>query len=262
MIDPDIELINKSLGGDSRALEELINNYKDIIFNYSLRMVGDYHLAQDISQEVLIKVVTKLSTFKNKSTLKTWVLNIANNQIISQKRKKRELIFSDFKSHNKFLLSLEDQVEYKGLNPEQETIVDEMKNQCVEGMLLCLSRDQRSAFILGAVMGLKSSQGAEALDISEDAFRKRLSRARKDLSQYMNNHCGLVNKESSCRCFKKAKSAFDAGYLKEDKAIFSKKRKNSLSNYANSLMDNISKIYREVPIMEMDATYIQKIIEF
>ena len=47
-----------------------------------------------------------------------------------------------------------------------------MKNQCVEGMLLCLDRDQRSVFIIGAIMGIGSAEAAQALDISEEAFRK------------------------------------------------------------------------------------------
>lgn len=263
----DNELVDESVSGDAAALEEIVERYKDIVFNFTLRMLGDYNDAQDISQEVLIKIITKLSTFKKSSSLKTWILSITSNHVNSQKRKIKEYIFSDFSNHNELLEDLSDQIPGKEADPETAAISDEMKSMCVEGMLLCLNREQRSAFIIGAVMGLGSPEGAGALGISEQAFRKRLSRARKDLGQYMNNRCGLVNAENPCRCARKAKAAYDAGYITPDKAVFSKKRLDDVAqfiqssgNSADSIIDKVSKVFREVPVMELDRFKIQQVI--
>ncbi|MCP4176311.1 MAG: RNA polymerase sigma factor [bacterium] len=264
----DDELIDMSLTGNTNALEEIINRYKDLVFNFSLRMVGDYDTAQDVSQEVLIKVITKLSTFQKKSSLKTWILRITSNHVISQKRKIKEFIFSDFSDHNELLEGLSDRLHAKEIDPELSVISDEMKNQCIEGMLLCLNRDQRSAFIIGAVMGIGSAEGAQVLNISKEAFRKRLSRARKDLSQYMNNHCGLINEKNSCRCARKAKAAFEAGYISDNRTVFNKKRLDNVSrfiqssrNIADTLLDKVSEVYRQVPVLELDSSKIKKLIQ-
>lgn len=241
-----------------------------IVFGYpkiSYAFAAYRNAAQDISQEVLIKIVTKLSAFQKKSSLKTWILRITINHIISQKRKVREYIFSDFPSHNELLEGLGDQIPDREIGPDDRVISDEMKNQCVEGMLLCLDRDQRSTFIIGAIMGIGSKEGAKALDISEDAFRKRLSRARKDLSQYMNDQCGLVNAENSCRCARKAKAALEAGYFTDDMAVFNKKRLDEVSQFiqssgndADTLLDRVSEVHRQVPVMELGGAKIKQVI--
>lgn len=264
----DIDLAEISLSGDPGALEEIVKRYKDLVFNFTLRMVGDYSDAQDISQEVLIKIITKLSTFRMKSSLKTWILRITSNHVISQKRRVRELTFSDFSNHNELLDGLVDQVEDKGYNPELRILSDEMKNQCVEGMLLCLDRDQRSVFIIGAVMGIGSREGSQVLDITEDAYRKRLSRARTDLGQYMENRCGLINPENPCRCVRKARSALEAGYISDNEGVFNRNRLDDVSSFvlsfesiADNMINKISEVYRRVPVLEFSGIEINQLLQ-
>lgn len=264
----DNQLVDKSLSGDAIALEEIITRYKDIVFNFTLRMIGDYYEAQDISQEVLIKVITNLSTFQKKSSLKTWILRITSNHVISQKRKIKEFIFSDFSSHNELLDGLGNETPVDVHNPENKVIGNEMMLQCIEGMLLCLDRDQRAVFIIGAIMGISSSEGAEVLNISNDAFRKRLSRARKDLSQYIKNRCGLINPDNPCRCKQKAKAAFQAGYISENRGVFNKKRIDEVShfinkpeNLADALFNKVSDLYKQVPVMELESAKIKQVVQ-
>ena len=117
----------------------------------------------------------------------------------------------------------------------------------------------RAAFIIGAIMGVGSPEGSKVLGISEAAFRKRLSRARKDLSEYMNGRCGLVNPDNRCRCPHKSESAHNAGYIAGERAVFTHKRIKNVEqfmqsfdgNIGDSMMDKVSQIYREVPLMEM-----------
>ena len=63
----------------------------------------------------------------------------------------------------------------------------------MSGMLLCLDREQRLAFIVGAIFGVSDTVAADVLEISPDNFRQRLARARRELRNFMNDKCGLVN---------------------------------------------------------------------
>jgi hypothetical protein len=102
-------------------------------------------------------------------------------------------------------MSVEDQQLYSHL-------IDDTRNHCMTGMLLCLDRQQRIVFMLGAVFNIKSTVAAPLLGITSENFRKQLSRAKADLFQFMENKCGLINPDNPCRCFKKT-----MGFIKEGK---------------------------------------------
>ena len=86
------------------------------------------------------------------------------------------------------------------------------------GMLLCLTREQRMAFILGAIFEVPSDIAGEVLGLSPEAFRKRLERARADLTSFMNAKCGLVNPNNPCRCPKKTAALIREGWVDPEAA--------------------------------------------
>jgi hypothetical protein len=74
---------------------------------------------------------------------------------------------------------------------------------CTSGMLLCLDREQRLSYILGAIFEVSDTVAAVVLQISPENFRQRPARARRDLRNFMNDMCGLVKQANPCRCAKK-----------------------------------------------------------
>ena len=84
-------------------------------------------------------------------------------------------------------------------------LVDEARISCTSGMLLCLDREQRLIYILGEIFEVTDTVGAELLEISRENFRQRLARARRELHNFMNDKCGLVNRANPCRCDKKTR---------------------------------------------------------
>ena len=90
-----------------------------------------------------------------------------------------------------------------------------MQIRCMSGMLMCLTREQRLIYILGESFGINHNVGAEIFGVSPANFRVKLHRARKELYNYMNNKCGLVNKANPCRCPKKARTVKKLGALDE-----------------------------------------------
>src|ERR1700730_5607729 len=91
-------------------------------------------------------------------------------------------------------------------------------------MLLCLDREQRLTFILGAIFEVSDTVAAEVLEITPDNFRQRLARARRDLRNFMNDKCGLVNQANTCRCAKKTRGFIQAGYVDPGNLLFVRER--------------------------------------
>ncbi|TGE12843.1 hypothetical protein [Hymenobacter elongatus] len=78
---------------------------------------------------------------------------------------------------------------------------------------MCLEREQRLVYIVGEVFEIDHQLASEIFAVSPANFRQKLSRARKDLYQWMHNHCGLVNKDNPCRCPKKTKGFIQNGWV-------------------------------------------------
>jgi len=244
----DETLIYKAVSGDKKALEEFVKRHQDWIYNIALRMLYYPDDAKDVTQEVLIKIITKLSTFKGNSNVKTWIYRIVVNYILNLKKSKSEINhITNFEDYGNAIDNCPDfelkEDTFTGFNSED--VVEEVKLGCLYGMLLCLDREQRMVFILGSLFGVSDKTGAELLEISRDSFRQKLSRARKDIFNFMNNKCGLVNKSNPCRCRKKTVSLISQKVVNPENLLFNK-------NYSERLKDR-------VPVLLDDyETFIQK----
>jgi sigma-70-like protein len=97
--------------------------------------------------------------------------------------------------------------------PETAAVIDEAKLVCTQGMLACLDRAHRLAFILGEILELPGEEAAAILEITPAAFRKRLSRARDDMTAFLTGRCGLADPANACRCHKLAPAAVAAGIV-------------------------------------------------
>jgi RNA polymerase sigma factor (sigma-70 family) len=218
----DESLIDLALQGDREALEGLIKRHQDWVYNIALRMVWSPEDAEDVTQEVLIKIITKLSTFKGKSRFRTWAYRIVANHVINMKKRGIEKYFVSFSEYWKGI----EQTPDMNLSARQYApvdlplIVEETKIQCMMGMLLCLNREQRLIFILGEIFGVSDTIGSEIIDISKANFRQKLSRSRKQVYNFMNEKCGLIRSSNPCHCARKTKALIDAGDIDPDNLLF------------------------------------------
>jgi RNA polymerase sigma factor (sigma-70 family) len=208
----DEELVAKAQNGDWQSFEELIQRHQAWIFNIAVRMVGRREDAEDITQEVLLKVLTRLSMFEGKSLFRTWLYRIVANHVLNVQRRPGELSFSEMGQQI-------DQLPDQSLPDPAEAVlpasilVEEAKLSCTMAMLLCLDRRQRLVYILGEVFQVKSEIGAELMDLSPTNFRQLLTRARHDLYNYMHNKCGLINAANPCRCARKTRAFIELGVV-------------------------------------------------
>jgi RNA polymerase sigma factor (sigma-70 family) len=228
----DPTLVAAAQHGDRNALTEVVERHRPWIYNIAVRMLGTPAAAEDATQEIFIKVLRQLGSFEGRSSFRTWLYRVAFHHLLNAKRSHGEQAVGTFEEYAAGLqaapnLDLDDIPQ-----PERELLVEEAMTACMTGMLLCLSRDQRLAYALGAIFDLKDTLAAEILDIKPATFRKRLQRAKADLHNFMNGHCGLINKDNPCRCNRKTRAFFEAGHLNRKELEFQRDRVASIADAA------------------------------
>jgi RNA polymerase sigma factor (sigma-70 family) len=216
----DFELVQASLTGNKQALEALILRHQPFIYNVALKMTMSPQEAEDLTQEVLLKAITNLSQFQRKSAFRTWLYRIAFNHILNVSKRRREEMITSFEGYGQFLDSIPNTELTQDEAIALKETVEEVKLSCMSGMLLCLDREQRLIYILGEVFRIDHRLAGEILEISPDNFRQKLTRARRDLYNFMNDKCGLVNKNNPCRCPKKTKGLVQVGIVDPERMQF------------------------------------------
>ena len=256
----DEVLVKQAQEGSREALEQLVRRHQGWIYNLAVRVVWYAQDAEDVTQEVLVKVITKLSSFRSDSSFRTWLYRIVKNHVLDMKRRDAEKNELTFPAYEKMMAEIEDRDidDRQTMGVEKPLLVEEAKIGCTLGMLLCLDRRQRLVFILGEVFGAGAKVGAEIMEITQANFRQILSRARRDLYQFISNQCGFINKDGRCHCHRKAwafieDNTVEPGNLRFVPEHLQSVRDTALANYdtlAHALEQQCAMIYRNHPFVD------------
>ena len=238
----EAQLIEQAVKGSASALEALIKKHHRFIYNVAWKYTNDQNEAEDLTQEVLIKIITKLSTFQGKSSFKTWAYRIVVNEFLQTKKRPMESRWASFDDFANELNAIPS----PDLSPDEEMEkvlrTKTARNRCMSGMLMCLTREQRLIYILGDVFKIDHKIGAEVFGVSKDNYRQKLSRTRKDFHAFMNRQCGLVKKENPCRCSKKAKAMEAMGKMKTNEKLFDPNYSATIAKYVDGVADEVADI--------------------
>lgn len=243
------QLIGLAIKGDKNALEQLIISVQDMIYNLALRMLWHPEEAKDATQEILIKVITNLSSFKFKSTFKTWVYKLSSNTLINYKNRiqKRKLSFEQYAAD--LHQGLSDSISFTNNKAEQNLLIIEAKVGCSNAMLQCLNAENRLVYIIGEILEFNSTEAAFILEMTAVNFRKRLSRSKQKLHSFIHQNCGIVHPNNSCRCHKKVDDAIDKKRINANQLLFVP------SEETTELIDTINKIQTEVGLYQSNPDY-------
>lgn len=238
----DSELVTSAQAGSREALELLVTRHQAWIYNVARRMVYNPSDAEDATQEILIKVITKLSAFEGRSSFRTWLYRIVVNHLLNMKRGRSEAGNWDFARYAQALDATPDAdlPDQASMPVDTMVLVEEAKIACTSGLLLCLDREQRLILILGEILGVSDRVGSELLDVTRENFRQKLARARRDLHSFLQNKCGLVNHGNPCRCAKKTQGFMKAGYVNPERLLFAKERITRVNEVAGKACDALS----------------------
>lgn len=262
------QLIETAVAGDKKALQSILLSVEDMIYNLSLRMLGSPHDAEDASQEIMIKIMTQLSTFRGESAFSTWVYRIATNYLINYKKSmfaQRPLSFEIYAEDTKagFIPNSQELLQ----DVDENILAEELKYSCTNVMLQCLDPESRCIYVLGNMFKADSKVCGEIFEITPEAFRQRLSRIRKVVATFLKDYCGL-SKTGGCDCQKRVGYAIKTHRLNPKKLEYSDldKLPDNISfefKQAMEEMDELSLIFASLPKYRSPQTvkvFLEKLI--
>jgi len=250
------QLVKDAVTGSREALEEVVRRVQGNVYALALRMLFLPADAEDATQEILVKVITRLKTFRFEGPFQNWVMKIAANHLKTVRKgrvEKRDLTLEKAQE----VVDRAQAMGWFSSRPEAPDAVMEVevRSACTQALLLTLDRPHRLAFILGVVMDVSSKEGGFILEISPAAFRKRLSRARQRVSDFLATHCGLFNESNACRCSGILAGHLTHGWIDPQQPIFTSKSSGeetenvALGAYMKELdeLGRVSALYKSFP---------------
>lgn len=212
------QLVDAARGGDREALDGVVRALVDNVYGLALRMTANVADAEDATQEIMIKVVTRLASFRGEASVRTWTYRIAVRHILDRRKGHVESLVLDFERFGADLLD--------GLAEpaagEDPIVAEEVKLGCTLAMLTCLDRDHRIAYVLGDVFDMPGDVAADISETSGEVHRQRLSRARRQLEAFTESYCGIVNTRAPCSCDRRVQRAIELGRVQRETLVLAK----------------------------------------
>jgi len=186
----DSILVHQCRQGDSAAMERLILKYQNRIYNVILKICANPDDAAELTQETFVKVIENIEQFQGKSSFYTWAFRIAVNLTLNYCKKRVKIAFRSLDAEQDIDNDPAKQKLKDFLNDEncpEPAEIAQNKELCQIAMksLMELDDDQRAVVILRDIEGMNYAQIAEVLDIELGTVRSRLSRARSNLRDIM-----------------------------------------------------------------------------
>ncbi|MBN2135221.1 MAG: sigma-70 family RNA polymerase sigma factor [Acidobacteria bacterium] len=189
-------LIHRALMGEDEAFTDLVRIHHKMVFNLGYRFLNSAEEAEELTQEVFLRVYRFLPRFKKESSLKTWIYRITVNSALNRqqwlKRRKSEKHVSLNQKNNDDERELQDIIPDESPSPENSTINTELQNKIQE----CLSKvpkKLRIAVILRDIEGLSYEEIAVALGINDGTVKSRIARGRSALRDYLSDYIEVRN---------------------------------------------------------------------
>lgn len=189
--------------------QEIYTSYQPKILGYLSRMLGRNE-AEDLTQEVFVKVDKALKEFRGEAQLSTWIYRIATNAALDRLRsssfrqRERECELGD--ASDESMTEPEDKDVWTGEKKpdvDQQLIRQEM-NRCIRNYIEQLPEDYGTVLVLSEVEGFKNREIAEILEVSLDTVKIRLHRARAKLKESLGTHCNFyLDERSELACDRK-----------------------------------------------------------
>lgn len=211
-----LTLVKEAQDGSVSALESVVKGVQDMVHHLAMRMLVNTTDAQEATQEILILVITQISTFRGESAFTTWVYRVATHYLLTSKK-----IIDRKLSFEVFGTDLE-----TGLIPEMTqdmsdvVMLNELRIFCTMAMLLCLDLNHRMAYVLGDILEFEHDEAALVLGVTNTNFRKRLSRARADVVAFTMQMCGLANANAKCTCPRRLPAATEHHCVTPGKSVY------------------------------------------
>jgi len=167
---PDLGILRKAQKGDERAFSILVRAYETPVFNYVLRLVGDRSLAEDLTQEVFLRVYQGLPRFSLRCRFTTWLFQVTKNRVLDELRA--------LERRPRAVVALDDAPAFEVLDAPAERIE---AMDAVWRAINALNVDLKMALLLRDVVGLSYTEIADSLEITLATVKWRIYKAREEV---------------------------------------------------------------------------------
>jgi len=168
---PDFPLLRRAQRGDERAFATIVRTYEQPVYNYVLRLVGDRALAEDLTQEVFLRVYQGLPGFSLRSRFTTWLFQVTKNRVLDELRA--------IERRPRAVVGLDEIAPLEVLDQpfERSAAID-----AVWRAVGALSVDLKMALLLRDVVGLSYTEIADSLEITLATVKWRIYKAREEVA--------------------------------------------------------------------------------
>ena len=181
--EPQKDVLEAFRRGDQDALRLLFETHKDRVYSLALRFTGDGTAAWDLTQEVFIKVFSKLGEFRNQAKFETWLYRIVLNACIDQQRRNKRFVFFEKPGeHNKMSEN----------QPQEKSYIRRQVTEAVQAAVARLSPKVKAPILLRYVEGLSYDEIAEVLGCRAGTVAARLNRGHKILARELASLRGVM----------------------------------------------------------------------
>ena len=194
-------LVDRALSGDEGAFTELVEPLRRPLFAYVYRMVTHRADAEDLMQEVLVRVIQNLRTYRAQASFKTWVFGIATHACLDHLRaKKRWRVEAQLEGEREHDANPEEVDALQSLVSQPDFVYEVREH--IAFCFACIGRtldpEEQAAIMLKEVLGFTAQESAGILEVSEPVFRHRLSAARSKMIGSFDGLCRLIGKSGAC----------------------------------------------------------------
>ncbi|WP_059171541.1 RNA polymerase sigma factor SigW [Bacillus sp. FJAT-27445] len=170
--------------GDQDAFAEIVELYKDKLFQLGYRMLGNRHEAEEIAQEAFIRAYVNIDKFNQEYKFSTWLYRIATNLCIDRIRKKKPDYYLDAEMAGTEGLTLYSRIPSDSPLPEKEVEMLELQ-EAIQGEIVKLPEKYRSVIVLKYIEELSLNEISEILDLPLGTVKTRIHRGREALRKQL-----------------------------------------------------------------------------
>lgn len=181
MRNDDVALIQRILTGDENAFASLVRKYQRQVHAFARRKIGDFQIAEDITQETFLQVYQKLETLEDPILFSKWIYAIVNHLCIAWFRKNR---LQTEPLEEICILGIETEPYSRYVASEHAKIAAEAQRDLVKKLLTKLKESDRKVITLHYFEEMTSAEIGEFLGVSENTIKSRIRRARQQLKKY------------------------------------------------------------------------------
>jgi len=179
--------ISEVLKGDQNAFSEIVELYKDKVYQLCYRMLGNSHEAEDIAQEAFIRAYVNIDRYNTNRKFSTWLYRIATNLCIDRIRKKKPDYYLDAEIAGTDGLTMYSQVAAEGVEPVDEVAGMELQNE-IQREISNLPDKYRSVIVLKYIEELSLNEISEILDLPLGTVKTRIHRGREALRKRLRHY--------------------------------------------------------------------------